>query len=413
MQLNYRRLLQSDKTWFALLIGIFILSRITIFALGVRFDMAYFEKAWQFIDPTLLKNNLAQSVWYLHSQPPLFNLLMGTVLKIAPTQFTVIFQGIFYLAGLTLTITLFSILKKFRIVSWLAFSVTTLFILSPSVLLFENLFFYDYLVLVLLVLALGILQKFVHTQKTITLFYFFLLLSILALTRSLFHVVWILVIVGIVLVYYRTQWRKILLTALVPCLLVVGWYSKNFYYFGSFGASSWMGMGVYKTVMFLSTNEQRQQLFEQGITSGNFSADPFGIDITKISLPNFNKPELLSVPIVGQKTKPNGNGNFNYYGYLTLSKNLMQDFKSILRHQPSLYLKGIVGTATIFFAPASNFLSSNLNAPYNNYEVIKPWNRLYEWVVYIEPLGIGEDKAINFVAEKWGIKNTQAWRILR
>ncbi len=59
----------------------FIISRVLYYCLGVRFDTIPLFYAWQFLDVNLLQNRLIESVFYLHSQPPLFNLFLGASSK--------------------------------------------------------------------------------------------------------------------------------------------------------------------------------------------------------------------------------------------------------------------------------------------------------------------------------------------
>ncbi len=56
----------------------FIISRVLYDRAGMRFEedlrLGY---DWHFIDPALLATDLCRSIFYLHSQPPLMNLLAG------------------------------------------------------------------------------------------------------------------------------------------------------------------------------------------------------------------------------------------------------------------------------------------------------------------------------------------------
>lgn len=407
---------RAESFWLAILVAIFLLSRLIVHLVGVRFDMTYFGRAWQFIDPVLLKTQLLSSIWYLHSQPPLFNLLMGVVIKIFPVNYALVFQLVFLLAGLLLTLGLYEIMKNLKITRWLNITITLIFILSSSVILSENLFFYDYLVMVILLATIWILQQSVNVSKLkvnmgwLTIFFFGL--AILELTRSVFHVLWFIVLLAVLLYFYRRDWRTVILAAVIPLILIVGWYGKNYYYFGSFGASSWMGMGLYKTAMFVATDADKQKLFNDKIIAAYFPSDPFAIDLSQINIPGFTKPAILSSPIIGSLTKSSGLTNFNYYGYLTLSKMLMRDFVSIIQYRPVIYAKGVVGTTVVFFAPVSNYLSSNLNGVYSNYEAIKYWDKIYGSLVYGQPMIIGDNKLINYFANVLNIKPTQAWRLL-
>src|SRR5690554_6941324 len=65
-----------------LLILLFVISRLTLVRLGVGIDRLPVGGAWQLIDPPLLERSLFESLFHLHSQPPLYNLLVGLLLRI-------------------------------------------------------------------------------------------------------------------------------------------------------------------------------------------------------------------------------------------------------------------------------------------------------------------------------------------
>jgi hypothetical protein len=67
--------------------GIFIVPRVAFYLAGVRFDMTPVSgqvDVWQLLDLNQLQHNLIQSIWYLHSQPPLYNLFSGLLLQLPP-----------------------------------------------------------------------------------------------------------------------------------------------------------------------------------------------------------------------------------------------------------------------------------------------------------------------------------------
>ena len=65
----------------------FGLSRVIFFFCGVRYNANLLFQGWQFLDVELLKHRLLESLYYQHSQPPLFNLFLGLVLKAAPENY--------------------------------------------------------------------------------------------------------------------------------------------------------------------------------------------------------------------------------------------------------------------------------------------------------------------------------------
>ena len=58
-----------------IIILLFILSRGFYYTIGIRFDAFEGEHLLHFISPELLKNNLLQSVFYLHIQPKLYRVI--------------------------------------------------------------------------------------------------------------------------------------------------------------------------------------------------------------------------------------------------------------------------------------------------------------------------------------------------
>ena len=65
---------------FALII-IFAVGRLFYWWIGVRFDAWALTNSWQLLPQDLLRNDLVGSLWYLHSQPPLFNAVVGATLN--------------------------------------------------------------------------------------------------------------------------------------------------------------------------------------------------------------------------------------------------------------------------------------------------------------------------------------------
>jgi hypothetical protein len=64
-----------------LILLIYALSRYFYYLAGVRFDTTSLVWFWQFLDPELLKCRFLESIFYLHAQPPLFNILLGLVFR--------------------------------------------------------------------------------------------------------------------------------------------------------------------------------------------------------------------------------------------------------------------------------------------------------------------------------------------
>ena len=85
-----RTLLRSPYTF---LLALFAISRTAYYLLGVRFDARGLTVLFQLLDPELLRHNLLQSLFYLHMQPPGYNLFVGVILKLFPHTYVTAFHG--------------------------------------------------------------------------------------------------------------------------------------------------------------------------------------------------------------------------------------------------------------------------------------------------------------------------------
>lgn len=409
------RKLDRDVCLIVVLTLIFFISRFVVSVLGGSFNMDYLHSAWQNVDVWLLQHDLLRSIWYLHSQPPLFNLFIGIILNIFPENFPEVFEIIFHGLGLVLMLCLFSIIKNFTGNRLLSFIIALIFIISPSVLLFEFFFFYDFPVMVILVIITFFFQKYVLTHKILYLIAFFSTAAFLILTRRIFHIVWLLVLGVVLLYFYRKEWKRILFVSFIPLCIILLWFAKNQYYFGKFDASSWTGMGFFKTASYSLSYDEKKVLFDDGITSSNifYGSDPFQIPVATSTVPGFDE-KLFLIPVLGNYYKKDGGINYNHPAYINLSHELMGEFISILKHRPSVYMKGAIVTSIIFFSPASGYFaaSENNNVVDINYQTIKTWDILFNRFIFVQPLSWGKEKLKLSLAHSLNIKETQVWRLL-
>jgi hypothetical protein len=119
----------------------FIGSRLVYYHLGVRFDPHLLPTQWPCIEVALLRDDLCQSILYLHIQPPLFNLFLGIVLKLFPEHWALAFNITYLLLGLLLSTATFQLMEKLHVPRGMALLLTILFLASPGCVLYENYLF--------------------------------------------------------------------------------------------------------------------------------------------------------------------------------------------------------------------------------------------------------------------------------
>ena len=132
--------------------AIFIISRIIYSRAGLQFDADTITRTWHFIDIYLLKNDLWRSIFYLHTQPPLLNLLTGIGLQLFPESYASLFRGFFLLGGFLLTLALYFLGNRLGFPKYLSAILAAWFAISPATLVFENYYFYTYPTTILLTL---------------------------------------------------------------------------------------------------------------------------------------------------------------------------------------------------------------------------------------------------------------------
>lgn len=332
----------------------FVVSRLLYVRAGLRFDSTPLRHYYQFVDPVLLKTRLLESLWYLHSQPPLFNLITGLLFQRFSTQ-SRIFHVLFLALGLALGLALYWLGLRLGLQRWVSALLAAWFMVSPATVLYENLYFYTYPVAFLLVLSALVLSKFMETGHAGWGIGFFSLLASLCLTWALFHLVWMLAVIVLVGMFYRDR-RKLVLASLLPVLIVTGWYAKNTFLFGSFGASSWMGMNL-SHVTFLSplTPESvRQELIEQGRLS------PYPVVEAFRSTEDYRGfmpvPPRRGIPVLDESFKSTQAVNFNHMFYIDLSKRMTGEAIHFIRYRPDLYLASVKQGFSIYFHSSSDYL---------------------------------------------------------
>lgn len=356
-------------------LAIYAVSRIAFFAFGIRFDATPRFGFWQVLDLELLERDLLASVFYLHSQPPLYNLFLGLGLRLAPGEPDAFFHGVHLALGLVFTGCLYQLCERLEVRRPIALAAVALFLISPPSILFENWLFYSQPIAVMLLASALFVHRFAAEGRFSDAAILFGLLGALALTRSSFHALWLLLCTGFVLAARRNAWRRILAAAALPLALVAGVYLKNLILFDSPGTSSWLGMNLSRITTFALPEEERRELVRAGELSELALIAPFqDLDVYPA---RYRYAEPTGVAALDRPIKSNGWVNFNHAGYLELSRDYLRDARQVLLHHTASYLAAVRFAFVIFFSPPSASEFMNANAAH-----IRPWVDFYYRFVF-------------------------------
>lgn len=337
----------------AVLFGAYVSSRALLFVWGIRLDSEPLATYWQHIDPLLLRERLLESLYYLHSQPPLFNLLLGVVQKLVPGHSVLVFTILYKLIALGITFLMYLLMVRLGVGRWLAVSLTLVFILSPACIYYENLPNYTFPVAGLLCTGAFLLHRFASGGRSRDALAAFTVMAILVLTRSLFQLAWYFGVVLLVAAVGPPRRRRtVARAALLPFVLVSALYLKNAFLFGTCTTSSWFGMNWYRVVTFRLPPEQIDRWIADGTVSPLGRIKTF--DGVGAYRPYLAPLTPTGIPLLDEETTSRDRPNYHHAAYLRVGKQLAIDTMHLVAAHPSLWLRGMLFSGCIFFAPASS-----------------------------------------------------------
>jgi hypothetical protein len=212
---------------------IFVASRAALIWAGIRFD---FSLDWMWLsDPADLRDRLLETLYYYHAFPPGMNLMTGVLLKLGGSAAATLALATFWGLGLVIVNSLFYLSRVSGLSTRAALGVAVAFSLLPQSIYFEHLYLYEYPIAALLCLSAVFLYRAVRDQSFAAWFGFFCACSAIGLTRSTFHLVWFVAMVGLAVWFTgRHARRRVLGAACAPAVLLLALYLKNFALFGAF-----------------------------------------------------------------------------------------------------------------------------------------------------------------------------------
>lgn len=358
----------------AFVLLVFLVSRVAAWRAGVRFDGGSLPWFGQWVEPELLRTRLCESVYYLHAQPPLFNLFLGVVLKLFGGAATAAFGAVYFGAGALLAACLFGLMTRLAVPCWPAALLAAGFAASPPAVLYEHWLFYTHPEAVLLCASALAFHRFVESPRRGRGVLLFALLAALALARSTFHLLWLFGVLGLALVGAGPAARRLTLrVAALPLLLVVAVYAKNALHFGTFTTSSWFGMNLAQIALRPLPPERRSALVRSGRASELASLDPF---LPLRAYPEaFRRPVGPDAPVLRREAKAGGWPNLHHSAYIRVSRAYARDAVASVRAYPASYLRTVGRALQLYLVPASDypFIAGNrahlraLEGPYNRY----------------------------------------------
>ena len=375
------------------LVVAYAVSRVVAAIAGVRYDDSVLRGTpltdmWQLLDVRLLKDDLIASVWHLGSQPPLFNLYCGVLVKLPVAWREPVEVVCSLLLGLTIVLCAYLLMVELRVPRWAALAVTLVCVVaSPAYLLYENWLNYAYPTAALGTFGAWCLIRFLRTTRLRFGLGFFGASAAVVLLDSTFQLVWFLVVGAVVAVVLRHQWRIVLAAVAVPLLLLVTWTVKDYVMFGTTTTSSWLGMNLARSVLYRAPADQIAALQRQGRLNALASIPPFaGPEVYE---PRYVRAVPSAEVAVGALHKANGSTNFNNPLYVQVSSLYLHDDLVWIRAHPHEYADDVINAVGVWMVGTDQNFTDSVNWP-----ATRSYARLYDRVVEWQP---AQDPAPGFV----------------
>jgi Dolichyl-phosphate-mannose-protein mannosyltransferase len=325
----------------------FVLSRIAYFALGVRFDALPLDFFMQYPDPLLLRTDLLRTSYYFHMTPPAYNVFLGIVLKVFGAHYWTALHAVYLLAGLFLAVSLYLLMRSLGASQLPSILFTIIFVVSPATVLYENWLYPDYLIAALLPFMVWLLGRAVKQKSMPSLVAFFSLAALIVLSRSFYHLGWLILAVALVLLIDKGWRSRILIAAAVPVLLCASLYVKNYAVFGFVSGSSAYGAQAYYGTTLQLTPSEIQQLYSEGkISKLGFDLDGWYADHPGLLNPG------TGVPTLDEPLKSTGAPNWNNRGYVEVWNQYARDAVATVKARPTVVLRAVRMGLLILFVPS-------------------------------------------------------------
>jgi hypothetical protein len=314
----------------------------TLLAVGRGVSGAQLHSSWQVIDLRVLADDPLGSLWYLHIQPPVHNLVVGAVMAWSPFPEM---GTLFVLYGLSLLVTgllLHDVLVRWGLQPVVGGVIVGFAMVNPSLLATIYIASYEVPVACLLVTLLWLAQRHLEAPSLGRLVAVAVVLTVVALTRSLLHPLWVLAVLGVLWLARPVDRRQVAASLAVPLVLIGGWMVKNEVVLGTPTLTSWLGFNMQRGV----TASMDRDDVEAAVADGDVSS--IVLDYPWLSLDDYaawTEPCTPDHdhPAVDDEIKSSFEGvsgalNYNDECFLPAYQRAQRDATTLMRRHPGRYL---------------------------------------------------------------------------
>jgi hypothetical protein len=318
---------------------------------GHAYSVRVLYAGWQFLPADALADHPIRAVWHLHHQPPVWNLLVGGVAAWTPIGLVASHALISVATGMALAATVTATLVQLGVSPRRAVLLAIVATANTQIVWHAFEPRYDLAVAALLALLVWSVARQVDSRAR-SLLLPSVIATTLAMTRALYHPVWVLLTLGVLAWLWRDRLdrRRALAALAVPMLVIGGWIVKNEMQFGRATLSSWTGMNLLRSVEPAISPGRIDELYADRTVSGVALAghfrlyDDYVASVPRCEVDQGADPVLTEPyrpippdqrgPLDGPRT-----ANFNYECYLEVYDRAGADARALIVAEPGGWLR--------------------------------------------------------------------------
>lgn len=301
------------------------------------------------LDIEWIQYSFFQSMLYNHSQPPIFNLFFGIsemiFNKYSPQFYSLFFQ----ILSISTALLGYKILRLINVNKKLSIIIILFYLFTPATFLYEKFFFYTQIIIFFLVLGGYNLLLYSQRNTKLSLITYFLSIAFVSLTASFFHLSWTLVMFAIPIIFFKNRRLTIIKFTLIPLLLVLSLYIKNYILFEQFSVSSWAGINFARITLKNLDQDFKEKLVSENKISKASLFNGFPNERVFPNLEALYDVKKTGIRVLDEKYKSNGKLNYNNRIFILLSNDLIKDDFFVVKNFPEVYLMGIKEAFLLYF----------------------------------------------------------------
>jgi len=323
---------------------------ISIYADPARNTWEYF---WQVLPVHLLRDDLWESLLYMHTQPPLFNLWGALWMRLVGDDPLWAMQAANTVLGMAISAAIFPIARSVgagrTTAAVLAFGTALL----PSLTLYEAYPLYEVLTLFWVTMTIAAMALYQHSAqragaaqgKMGWLLTAVACVTALVLTRSSYHFLLIALVVAIGCLALRTHRRRFAMLSLCIALPMLLWVGKNALLFGIWLPSSWQGMSLWNIASQDWSDAEIETMVMRGVVSPMVALErPF--QLPSVYAP-YGYDQSFDIAALNENILNNGN-------MLAVTQEYRQSAVALLLADPGRYARNVLTAYTRFSRPTTS-----------------------------------------------------------